>query len=167
MSKILKVSNAVCPCCKQHVNLDDDGKYERHAATTEHIATGLSASLICNLSGQKADRSSLREERKRMRAVQAIEKKHAERKALREKLEPEARSLMSGKSITAEAFVGLLKGYGYWDSIPPRSKGNIKDNLRCLQYSDDQIRFVMHGKRRGEKIMPFAKSLITQLGIVF
>lgn len=163
MAKLLKVSNAICPYCQSHRPLDDDGSYQTHLNYGEKLYDGTRVNTVCEGTGLKASRMALRMERKRIRNLVAIERRHAERQKLKTELAPEVEKLQSHRSINAQAFCGLLKAYGLWDSIPARRKNTIKDRLKCLQYDGCSINIILHGKGNSKGILPLAKELLSVL----
>jgi len=163
MTKPLKVDHAVCPKCGFRKLLDESGHYERHLIYAEKLPNGEIVNTVCDGSGMKASRMALRMERKQVRVIQAIEKRHAEMEKLKKDLEPEVEKLWSGQSITAEVFIGLLKAHGFWETIPPRRKNTIKIRLKCLQYDGIHINVILFGKGNSNGLMPVAKTLLSRI----
>lgn len=163
MTKPLKVNHAVCPRCHLRRPLDEEGYYERHVTYGEKFPDGTSANTVCDGSGLKASRMALRMERKRIRDLEAINRRHEERQQLKTELQPEVGKLQSGRSINADAFSGLLKAYGLWETIPPRRKNTIKDQLKCLHYDGSIITIVMHNSKASQGLMPYAQELLKRI----
>jgi len=143
--------------------LDEEGKYEKHILYKDKLAEGFKVTSVCDGSNLKADRPALRSERRRIRDLAAISRRHEERQKLRKELEPEAKKLRFGRSVNAEIFSLFLKAYGIWETIPPRRKHTIKTKFKCLQYEGDLITLVFNGKDNGRGILPIAKRLLSAL----
>lgn len=163
MAKPLKVGHGVCSRCHLRVPLDDDLRYKQHLIYGDKLPNGEIVNSVCEGSGFKATRLALRMERKQVRTLQAIERRHAERERLKKDLEPEVEKLRNSQSIKAEAFIGLLKAHGIWDTVPPRRKNTIKDRMKCLHYDGSEINIIMHNSKRSAGIIPLAKTLLNRV----
>lgn len=164
MAKPLKVTHAVCPCCHFRKPLEDSGHYVRHFLLGCKLPSGEIVNCICDGSGMKASRVALRQERKRLRDVDAIERRHAEMLRMRKELAAEAQKLQSDQGINADVVCSLLKAYDLWLPIPPRRKFTICKMLKRL-YSEgaNLIVEMFSGKPANIGLQNIARSLIKKI----
>ena len=167
MTKPLKVTHAICPCCHYRKPLEDSGHYARHILAGSKLPSDEIVNCICAGSGMKASRFAIRQERKRLRDIDAIQRRHAEMLRKREELAAEAQMLQSVRGINADAVCGLLKAYDLWLSIPPRRKFTICKMVKRL-YSEGANLFVemYSGKPANEGLQRVARSLVDKIQLV-
>ena len=93
MKKTLKVTQAICPCCHFRKPLENSDHYFQHILLWCKLPSGETVNWICVGSGMKASRFALRQERKRLRDIDTIERRHVEMQRKRQELAAEARML--------------------------------------------------------------------------
>lgn len=164
MKKTLKVTHAICPCCHFRKPLENSGHYVQHILLGCKLPSGETVNWICAGSGMKASRFALRQERKRLRDIDAIERRHAEMQRMRQELAAEARMLQSDRGINANAICDLLFAYDLWSSIPPRRKFTIRTMVKRL-YSEgaNLIVEMKTGRKANKGLQAIAQSLVDQI----
>ena len=161
MKKTLKVTQAICPCCHFRKPLENSDHYFQHILLGCKLPSGETVNWICVGSGMKASRFALRQERKRLRDIDTIERRHVEMQRKRQELAAEARML---SQIAANAICDLLIAYDLWSSIPPRRKFTIRNMVKRLYSEGANLIVEMKNRTKANKgLQAIVQSLVDQI----
>ena len=106
----------------------------------------------------------MRQERKRLRDIDTIERRHVEMQRKRQELAAEARMLSQIAGINANAICDLLIAYDLWSSIPPRRKFTIRNMVKRLYSEGANLIVEMKNRTKANKgLQAIVQSLVDQI----